>query len=743
VTDTQALDLTDALAPGSFGAPRPRPGLIDRDELVASLVGTDDHLVVVAAPAGFGKTTTMLLWDRADQRSFAWVNLDRLDDDPVHLARHLAVALEEVAPLDPVTWRKLTGAGRSPELELMPVIAAEVVRRGPLVLVIDDVHLVTNEMSLRCLERLIDATPRGSTVALVGRALPTVRLPRRRMEGRVRDIDASMLALSADEAQRLFEAMDVELSTPAIEDLVARTEGWAGGLHLAGMSISHRSGKDPDAKLTGRDRLVADYLVEEVLAALPDDVVAFLERSSVLDRMSAQLLDDLLQIHTSGAQLRALEESGNLFLVPLDGERQWFRYHHLFGELLRSRLRERDPRTFVELHGRASAILERAGDDDGAFEHAVAAGDIDRAMTIVMARAPQLVLGGRVGVLARWLDRLDERTLAGTATGSLARAWVGIGIGDVPLARYAATAALELGAGETLPDGVTTVPVAVACLRSVVAPDGLRGIIDDTNLAVREGDERMRPWWSLAISLRATALSMMGAIDEASRLFEAARPGLADLPAFAAGLEAHLALLALERDDLTAAAAHVRAARRFREHHDFEGLTAATIVFAADALVSARLGNRPEALREAAIARNLVARLDDVVPRTALIVHVTLARACLLIDDRAQANHHVQLADHARVSEPLAAKIGEQLDAVHVLLDAVNRASAGGPALTAAELRVLPYLATHLSLKEIAAELFISRNTAKSHAVAIYRKLDATSRSEAVARATELGLLQG
>ena len=728
------------LAPGSWERPPTRPGVIDRVDLVSSLRDTDDQVVVVTAPAGYGKTTTVQLWDQADPRPFAWVHLDRLDDDPVHLIRHLAAALSTLAPIDPDARRVLDTDGRSPELDLVPIVSNELRRRSPMVLVLDDVHLVTSAASRQCLERLLDSTPHGSTVALVGRTVPTVRIARRRMDGTVHDVDAAMLALSADEARQLFEVMAVPLRADDLRELVAQTEGWPGGLHLAALGIGNRRGEQRTTRFTGRDPLIADYLVEEVLDSLPDDVATFLERSSILERMSAPLLDEVLETDDAASRLRAIEASGNLFLVPLDRERSWYRYHHLFGELLRARLAEHDPRASIALHRRASDIFERGGDLDGAVTHAIGAGDRERAIALALRHAPRLTLGGRVGVLTRWMDQLHAPTVATTPEEALLWAWVGVGSGDIDLVRRKVERALDLGGDALLPDGVTTVAVAAASIRALVAPGGIAGIIEDTATVVEKGTPAMRPWWGLATTLRATALSMAGAVDEAEALLEAARSGVTDLPALASALEAHLALIAVHRGDLPAAEVHMRAARRLREHHNLEGLTAAMVVFGADALVSALLGDRPRALREAAIARELLPRLEPV-PRTALLGHVLLARTGLLVDDRAAAARHVVLAELARSREPRATRLDAELDDVRARLEVASRQSLGGPALTPAELRVLPYLATHLSLKEIAADLIISRNTAKSHAVSIYRKLGATSRSEAVARATDLGLL--
>ena len=249
MTATQAVgnagaevgDGLPGLVAGSYRAPTRSPRLIPRDELVGRFV---DHaggqLIVVSAPAGYGKTTTMALWDAADARDFAWVHLDALDDDPVHLLGHVARALSEIAPVDEAVVRVLRGAGRSIELDMLPALGWEIGNRAPLVLVLDDVHCLSSADSLRCLESLLEYLPVGGRLAVVGRRVPSIDLARRRMSGQLLEITAEDLAMDDAEAAALLDKTGVVVDQDTVHALVEQTEGWAGGLHLAALALTHR-----------------------------------------------------------------------------------------------------------------------------------------------------------------------------------------------------------------------------------------------------------------------------------------------------------------------------------------------------------------------------------------------------------------------------------------------------------------------------------------------------------------------
>ena len=742
-TTEEVGDEWPGLAAGSYRAPTRDPRLIPRDDLVGRFV---DHsggpLIVVSAPAGYGKTTTMALWDAADPCPFAWVHLDVADDDPVHLLRHITRGLDAVEAVDPSVLRVLGGGGRSIDLDMLPALGWALHDRRPFVLVLDDVHCLSSTSSLRCLESLLAYLPVGGRLALVGRGVPSIDLARRRMSGQLLEITASDLAMDDGEAAALLDKIGLTVDQDTVHALVEQTEGWAGGLHLAALALSHRDAAARAAVFSGRDRLVADYLVEEVLAVSSPAIQQFLLRSSVLDRMSASLLDELLETNDSGQLLAEIERSGNLFLVPLDREREWFRYHHLFGEMLRARLRTLDSELADALHARASAISERRGDIDSAVRHAAAARDPSLAADLALRHGVKLVYDGRVALLGQWLELLGAEATEQLPAAVVASAWYGIATGDLARVVASIQAADRIGPGRPLADGSPSLEVAMAMVRAVVAGQGLSGVLADTEIVRAGGEAHTNPWWGLATGVRGTACSMLGRLDEARALLLDACPALTLAPAFEAGALAHLALLDLYADDLAGAEAFNRKALALADRHNLEGVVPAIPVFVIGALVSARTGRVEEAKRLTATARSMLIRLGDLAPRAALLGYLLLAKSALALGDPSGARSLVQEAQRARQRDASATYLVEQLDAMHdQLASAVATGNVAISPLTAAELRVLPYLATHLSLQEIAEALIISRNTAKSHSVAIYRKLGVSSRGDAVTEARRLGLI--
>lgn len=731
----EALPL--GISPTGYRAPKLRPGTVPRDDLVKRLLSADwERIVGVSAPGGYGKTTTVRLWQEADDRDFAWVQIGRLDNDPVHLLRHVALPLDELAPLSAATVKSMTGPGRSADLDMLPALVGEFSRRDPFVLVLDDVHLLTSDDSRRCLATLIAAVPEGSQIALVGRSLPVVGLSRRRLDRGVLALGVEDLAMSEDEASEILCHAGVAVSHEELGSLVARTEGWPGGLHLAGLALGRADGTN--AVISGRNRLVADYLVEEVLATLDETTVEFLERSSVLARMDAGLLDEVLATEGSGRMLERIERSGNLFLVPLDSERSCYRYHHLFAELLRARLVTRDPDDARALHRRASRVLEQRGDVDAAVHHAVEAGDTARAADLVLVHAPALSLTGRTATVASWLDALGEAAVARYPAAAIAGAWNAIASGEGELIERCIAAAERAAWDGPLADGSPSVATAVTIVRAVLATGGIHGVVHHCDVVRDAGGRGTNPWWGLATAIKGTALSMMGDVDAARELLLESQSDLA--AAHRAAVEAHLALIDFDAGDQVGARSHCVRALDMAERHDLEGVVPATVVYATGSLVAAVEGRGAESARLAAITRRMLDLYGPFSARTAVLCNVVLARAAIALSDLRSAEVCVRLADLAREKEPGAEKLNRQLDELKRRLQEAQLATGVDP-LTPAELRLLPYLPTHLSLREIAEQLFVSRNTAKTHSVAIYRKLGVSSRGDAVDTARRLGLL--
>lgn len=699
----------------------------------------DGALVLVVAPAGYGKSTTTLQWGTADRRDLAWASLGPADDDPVHLVQHLALAVHQVRPLPEVTTRLLLAPGRSAELDLVPALARALEQLDDgVLLVVDDVHLLASADATACLDGLLALAPPSLTVALVGRSQP-IPMGRRRVERTVVEVGLDQLAMAADEAAELLGGAGATLAGRAVDDLVQRTEGWPAGLRLAAV-LEQRSVGSEAATLSGRHRLVADYLVEEVLAGLDPDRVRFLEDSSVLGEMSPTLVDELLGRDDAGQVLREVESSTGAFLVPLDAERERYRYHHLFGEMLQARLRDRDAERSSELHARASQLAAASGDTDAAITHAVQAGDRSRAIQLVLAEAAGLVLQGRVQRFGRWLAEIGDEGVEDDPSCAFVWAWYGLNAGDPSLA-VRGLVALR-GADPDAPLGAALmVDAGTAMISAMVAADGALQVVEDAEV-VRARCAPDTPWWTIATVVRAGAELMLARFDVSRELLLRLRTTVDAAPALDALALAHLALLDLERGAWDEAERTGRRSLQLAEAHDLEGVSSLVAIFAVGALVEARRPDRPAALELVKASQRMLARLGDLSPRTQLHAYVLLARAHLALGSPADARLMATEADRFHQREAGAPALTTWLADVHEQLRAAqDHELLPGQRLTPAELRLLPHLATHLSLQEIADRLHVSRNTTKSQSVAVYRKLQVQSRSAAVEEARRRGYL--
>jgi len=700
------------------------------------LSASDADLVVVTAPAGYGKTTAVALWDDADARTFAWLRLDHLDNDPAHLLLHLVTAVDQVAPVDEATLQYLRGAGRAADTQLVPAAIAALEAAGPIVLVLDDIHELTHDAAVSALRALVQLAPTSTTLALIGRTAPPLDLARRRLQGDVLEVGTAELKLTVAEAEAALGAVGGPVG-PTAALVVERCEGWAAGVVMAAMAL--RDGSSADA-ITGRHRLVAGYLVEEVLGRLEPAVESFLVESAVLDHFTADDLNSVLQRDDSADMLSAVHASGNVFLVSLDAQSVEYRYHRLFADLLRARLRNRDPERFRTLSARAAAHLERAGDIDGALLQALAADDLGHAAALVERDAVRLGFDGRAGILERRLSLLDEHVFADHPDAAIARAWYGLTLGDAELIQRSLLLAAAADRGAALADGAPSVKVAAALVGSLVGIGGVLEVVRHADTVCAAGDHLVNPWWGAAASVKGGALSMAGDSEGARATLESSLPVLDDLPGFRAVALAHLALLDLDDGTLQSAAQRSTQARGIVDSRDLSDLVPMVLVYAVDGLVRSHRGDVAGVREAIRGTERLLDRLGDLAARTAALGHALTAATALEIDDPELCRRHLDAGLLAARREPAAAAVHLRLARVRELL-AAHAQHGPRSALTAAELRLLPHLATHLSLQKIAGELHLGRETVKSQAKAIYRKLSVSSRADAVAAAARLGLL--
>ena len=408
-----AVSGQDVLLATKLHVPRPRPRFVPRQRLVEALgEGLARGRVLVCAPAGFGKTALLADWARGAGRPVAWLGLDGGDSDPARFWRYAVAALDRARPglagrVGPLPSRSVEGLVTA----LINELAAD---PGPdeVLLVLDDYHLVDSGPVHESVAFLLENLPSGLRVVVSGRADPPLPLARLRARGQLAELRAADLRFTGEEAAALLrEAIGADLSGPTVAALTARTEGWAAGLQLAGLSLrGHADAAGFAAAFSGSHRFVLDYLADEVLERQDEQVRAFLLETSVLDRLTGKLCDAVTGRPGSQVILEQIERAG-LFLVPLDEVRGWWRYHHLFADLLRARLQSEQPGRVQALHRAAAAWCEEHDLADDAVRHALAAGDAARAARLVERHVETLLGRSEGATLHRWLSALPAESV--------------------------------------------------------------------------------------------------------------------------------------------------------------------------------------------------------------------------------------------------------------------------------------------------------------------------------------------
>jgi LuxR family transcriptional regulator, maltose regulon positive regulatory protein len=408
--------MQDALLATKLNVPRPRAGFLARSRLVERLDrGAAVKLTLVSAPAGFGKTTALAEWVRSSHRPVGWLSLDTGDNDPVRFWRYVAAALDEVQPgMHPRIAALLRGQHQLPLEPVLTVVINELAARPEqIALVLDDYHLIEAPAVHQSVAYLLDRLPSSLQLVLSTRSDPPLPLARLRASGQLVELREAELRFTAQEAADLLrEATGLDLPAESVAALATRTEGWIAGLQLAALSLSGHS--DPAGfveTFTGSHRFVLDYLTEEVLARQPAELVQFMLETSVLDRLCGPLCDAVCGQKDSQQLLERIERA-NLFLVPLDDVRRWWRYHHLFADLLQARLQQASPDRVIELHRAAAAWCEEHGLGDDAIRHALAAGDPNWAAQLIERHLEEQILRRSEGAtMARWLSALPAEVV--------------------------------------------------------------------------------------------------------------------------------------------------------------------------------------------------------------------------------------------------------------------------------------------------------------------------------------------
>jgi LuxR family maltose regulon positive regulatory protein len=725
-----------------FRAPDLRSGMVHRDRVVHRLRASRGHRVVsITAPPGYGKTTVLAQWARRDRRAFAWVSLDERDNDPSVLLTYVAAAVHRTEAIDPGVFDALASPGLAAAITAVSRLGGSLqARSAPVVLVLDDLHLVSRRDCVDAVLRLAEHLPEGSQMALVSRGEKPLPLGRLRAQGKVMELGASDLAMDPQEATALLKGAGVDLPPEEVGELHRQTEGWPVALYLA--ALARKSGSPrAEAPSLGRERFVVDYLHTELLDRLPPARVAFLTRTSVLDRMTGPLCDAVLDRTGSAYVLDTLERSNRL-VIPLDRERRWYRYHHLFRDLLQAELERRSPGLAQDLASRAARWCEDNGLAEAAISYAMRAGDADRVARLLVALVVPLYYTGRIGTIRPWLAWFDHQGLLEAhpevaLVGALLHAVEGHA---AAAERWADVA--ERGAFEgTLPDGTTSWEGWIAYLRSALCRNGVEQMRADGDVA----SENMAPgtvWLASAITLLAMSHLLSGNVDGADELLERAIDVGEEGGATGTVELAERALIAIERGQWDRAGVFADSARANMREAKMEGYLTSILVYAAAARVAIHRGEVAQARKELASAQRVRPMVTHAMPFWAVQARLELARAHLALSDPGGARTLLREADGIVRRRPGLGILPAQVREVGRQIDAMRYDVLGASTLTTAELRILPLLATHLSFREIGEQLYVSSHTVKSQAISIYRKLGVTSRSDAIRSAATLGLLE-
>lgn len=722
--------------------PWARPGIVPRTALVDRLLASHAAPVVcVVAPPGYGKTTLLAQWAKRKGTRVGWVSVDRRDNDPAVLLTYLAVALDRIEPIDPSLFHALAAPGAVAATVMARFAAAVSAMTQPVTLVLDHVELLHNPQCLDAVAELMARLPSGSQLALASRTRPLLPVAWLRTQGRVVEVGVGELAMDQREASSLLQGAGVRLGDADVTTLVQRTEGWPVALYMAALALQAGAPHDDGfAGFAGDDRLVADYLRSELLARLSQREVVFLTRTAVLDRMCGPLCDAVLDTKGSTRVLESLA-GANLLLLPLDRRRQWYRYHHLFGELLRAELQRREPELVSRLHVRAAAWCEANGLPETAIDHAQAAGDTDRVARLVATLTQPAYAAGRVHTARRWLAWFEDQGLIERYPQvAVQGAWVQALVGRPAAAERWADAAERGLFAATLPDG-STMASQLALLRALLCRDGVQRMRTNAQAALA-GLGPGNPWRATALLLEGISHVLDGEVDRADPILAHAvevATHAGATPAASTAL-AERAIVAMQRGDWSKAETLAQRALEIMRAGHLDDYAMSPFVHAVVARTALQQGDAPRAKAHLARAARLRPLLSYAMPHRAVQILLELARAYLALGDAAGARVVLQEAWDVFQQRPDLGILPQQAEELRGQLDTTRGGSPGASSLTTAELRLLPLLSTHLSFREIAEQLHLSQHTIKTQALSIYRKLGVSSRSQAIQRAHQIGL---
>jgi len=732
--------LSQLLFDAKFSVPLPRPDAVSRGDLIKTARSNGCRYVAVTAPAGYGKSTFLAEWAATEDRRVAWVSVDRFDNDPAVLLTSLAAAFCQAGLASRDLIDDVCGPCVSVLDRAAPRLAAEFrASPKPFVLMLDDLHELQSPACHDVLGVLIAAIPRGSQLAVASR-FEQPHLPRLRVSGDALELGAGDLAFDAAGAWQIFSRAQVSVTPELAKAVTERTEGWPVGLCLAAMI--ERKGRGRAQTVAGDDRYVADYLYREILIRQPKAIQRFLRRTAVLEQLSGPLCEAVLRSPAAAIQLRRIEAHG-LFLTPLDGQRQWYRYHCLFREFLLGELRRTEPDIIMTLHQRAADWYESHEAPLLAVEHLLPTTDWDRTVRLVTKLTRQTYRAGQLSTLQRWYRAIGDVNIERYPPLAVHTCLASVVTGDTPGAmRWAAV--VDAASFDPAPaDGTASFDSSRAMLRAFMCAAGPEQMVADATFAVAR-EPAWSPYRDTALWLLAEAYLLTGRLDEARGLFAeasaaAALMGNSDTIGIC---EAQLAWLAMDRGEWAEAADRLGMALATIEQSRMHDFVFTIPAFAGAARLSVHRSDLNDAHRQLTRAMRARPSATYLLPYHAVRPRLQLAKVYLAIADLATVHRLLREIDDILAHRPALGSLVEEVkDFRRLLASSAVSKPAGTLPLTPAELRLLPYLQTHLTADRIAERLFLSSHTVKTEIKAIYRKLGVSSRNDAVQRATAIGLL--
>lgn len=718
-----------------------------RDRLVEALVAPRfETTILISGAAGSGKSTLARQWLQRDGRARAEIRVSPALVTPTGLAEALIAALESLGPPADVTPLVPTSSEPFFSAVLLPALTdlAET-RPEPYVVVVDDVHELTDPACHLLLQAVSAGVPDGSALALLSQERSPHWLSRTRAEGRLFTLGAEAIAFDVEEASALFRGMECAVPETEVARAVRRSGGWAAALYLGALGMRSRPPTNREERVSlprGPDHDTGAYVRSQILDHLDDDTREFLVRTSILDELEPGLCDAVLGRSDSAGVLAWLHERLQLD-NEVDPARHRLRLHQLLTETLTEELDRREHFVVSTLHRRASDWYFRHGDLDSAIRHAQASGHLPAVGALVWHEVHACVGSGRPDRLQAWLGAMSEDDIGRERWLTLAAAWSCLQSGDdVRMERWLRVASDHAGRGWRDASPPDEYAGALASIEALVGRDGLGDVLALCSIAVA-GLPASSPFQAPVSFLRGVALTFRGDVESGvASQQEAVRLGRAlQVPIIEADGSAWLGLVSLLQGETSTGLALIDEAARVLAEFDLDLLATSVHSLTALALAQAIRHETTNATQTLTKARLMLPAVAGIAPWFAVSGRLVQARAAVLLGQGAVAR---QLIAEARdlttpdLEGPLLTDLVEQVEAQLRMLSVEGVSAA---TLTAAELRVLLFLPSHLSFPQISERMFLSSNTVKTHALAIYRKLGVSTRGDAVARARSLGLL--